>query len=167
MSGVGELLLRMIVSLAIVLALVAAAYSVARRRQAGVALSSLLRRKSRAISVARLEVEARAGLARGSSAVAVRFADRIVLVGVNDGAPSTVLAEVPAELWDTHGVRADVLAPADPDDLDDLDSTQRAGRNPLISSGRSSKSDVFDPNGIVSQQPGFIEALRTATSRRS
>lgn len=161
MAGVGELLLRMIVSLAIVLALVAAVYSVARRRQAGVALSGLLRRKTRTVSVARLEVEARAGLARGSSAVAVRFADRIVLVGVNDGAPSTVLAEVPAELWDTQPIGPDAPGPVD------TDSVEPSGGDLLISSGRSAKSDPFDPNGIVSQQPGFIEALRSATSRRS
>lgn len=167
MSGIGELLLRMVVSLAIVLALVAAIYSVTRRRQAGVALSGLLRRKSRTVSVARLAVESRTGLARGSSAVAVRFADRIVLVGVNDGAPSTVLAEVPAELWDAQLVGSDPLDSLDPVDPVDVDLPERSPGDPLISSGRTSKSDPFDPNGIVSQQPGFIEALRTATSRRT
>lgn len=148
MSGVGELLLRMVVSLAVVLTLVAVAYTYARRRNGAGGLRPSARRRSN--SVGRLEVESRVGLARGSAAVAVRFGHRVVLVAVNDGAPSSVLAELPAEEWDADRV--------DPDELGSgagpFDGTTRAVGSPL------------DPNGIVSQRPTFLEALRTATSRR-
>lgn len=157
MSGIGELLLRMIVSLAVVLALVAVAYSFARRRN-GVGRTRLATLRSRPAAVNRLDVEARIGLARGSAAVAVRFGDRIVLVGVNDGAPSSVLAELPATEWDV-----------DPDaDLDaDHDLTLTSIGRPNGAGPNASTTAPFDPDGLVSQRPTFVEALRTATSRRS
>ena len=168
MADVGELLLRMVISLVIVLALVAVAYSIARRRQSGVAFASPLRRKARPATVARLEVEARTGLARGSAAVAVRFGDRIVLVGVNDGAPSSVLAELPAADWDAHTSSPDALDSDDPSSSDPSSSSSSSSLNDLLpSSGRSAKQSPFDPNGVVSQRPTFVEALRTATSRRT
>jgi hypothetical protein len=146
MSDVGALVLRMVVSLAIVLAFVAVAYSIARRRQSGLGLPGTPRipgaprRRPRAAAGGGLHVEARAGLARGSAAVAVRFADRIVLIGVTDGAAATVLAEVPAQDWDSQ--------------TDDAEEQSRPMRTPL------------DPNGVVTERPTFVEALRTATSRR-
>ncbi|MEM1331872.1 MAG: flagellar biosynthetic protein FliO [Actinomycetota bacterium] len=146
MDDVGALMLRMVVSLTVVLGFVAGAYAVARRRQRGGGMAAMMRRRQRAASAPTLDIEARAGLARGSAAVAVRFADRIVLVGVTDGAPATVLAEVPAEQWD----RVPDAADAEGDD------TQIA----------SPVRTPFDPNGVVGERPSFIEALRDATSRR-
>lgn len=170
MSGVGGLLLRMVVSLAIVLAFVFVAYHVARRRQSGASLNTLLRRNTRPATVARLEVEARTGLARGSAAVAVRFGDRIVLVGVNDGAPSSVLAEVPAHQWDAQAELPALDEATDRRDVRPVRSPFGTGtaslHDLLVPSGRSAKHTPFDPNGIVSQRPTFVEALRTATSRR-
>lgn len=143
MSDVGGLAIRMIVSLGLVLALVAVAYQFARRRQNGGGLglptSQRRRNRNRATANRPLEVEARAGLSRGSSAVAVRFADRIVLVGVTEGAPSSVLAEIDVDEWD----RAQ--------ESDDEDAEERM---PL------------DPNSVVTPRPSFLDALRDATSRR-
>jgi len=153
MSGVGELLLRMIVSLAIVLALVAVAYTFARRRN-GAGATRLPGRRARPAAANRLDVEARVGLARGSAAVAVRFGDRVVLVGVNDGAPSSVLAELPATEWDAESV-------------DEGEETLTSIGRPSGFVSDDSSSGPFDPNGIVSQRPSFVEALRTATSRRT
>lgn len=147
MADFGELLVRLVVSLGIVLAFIGGAYAVAKRRQSGPSgrsglISSVTpRRRARVVPQGGLHVEARTGLARGSAAVAVRFADRIVLIGVSDGAPSTVLADVPAGEWD--------IEPESPSD-----SSVTALRTPL------------DPNGVVAERPNFVEALRTATSRR-
>ncbi len=137
MSEVGALALRMVVSLAIVLGLVAIAYLVARRRQSGLTMIGPSRRRARPTRSTGLTIEGRAGLARGSAAVAIRFGERIVLVGVTDGAQTSVLAELPAEEWDREREEATV-SPV---------------RTPL------------DPNSVVTQRPSFIDALRDATSR--
>lgn len=147
MADFGELLVRLVVSLGIVLVFIGVAYTVAKRRQSGPSsrggfVSSVTpRRRARALPQGGLHVEARTGLARGSAAVAVRFADRIVLIGVSDGAPSTVLADVSAGEWDLE------LEPPEENTVTPL-------RTPL------------DPNGVVAERPNFVEALRTATSRR-
>lgn len=151
MADIGELVVRMVVSLAIVLGLVAMAYGVAKRRQRGVGLAGAARRRVRASTPASLDVEARAGLARGSAAVAVRFADRIVLIGVTDGAPTTVLCEIPASEWDGEPD----IPPAEEDGVPES--------GPIV--GGPIRTP-FDPNGVVSERPSFLEALRDATSRR-
>lgn len=138
MSDVGALALRMVVSLAIVLGLVAIAYLVARRRQSGLTMIGPSRRRARPTKQTGLTIEGRAGLARGSAAVAIRFGERIVLVGVTDGAQTSVLAELPAEEWDRE---------------EDEEATVSPVRTPL------------DPNSVVTQRPSFIDALRDATSR--
>lgn len=149
MSDFGELLVRLVVSLGIVLAFVGVAYLAAKRRQSGPRSRSGLvssvtsRRRGRATPQGGLHVEARTGLARGSAAVAVRFADRIVLIGVSDGAPSTVLADVPAGEWDI--------------DID-IDVPEESNVTPLRT--------PLDPNAVMAERTNFVEALRTATSRR-
>lgn len=141
MADMGALLLRMAFSLTFVLGLTAMAYWFVRRRQAPSGGGpKLARGRARVPSVKPLEVEARAGLARGSSAVAVRFADRVVLIGVTDGAPASVIAEVAAEEWDRQQELADAAA-AEP------------FRTPL------------DPHALEPARPSFIDALRDATSR--
>ncbi len=142
MSDVAALALRMGVSLSLVLGLTAMAYWFVRRRQAGHRSFGLAGRRARATSPKPLDVEARAGLARGSAAVAVRFADRVVLVAVTDGAPAAVLAEVPAADWDREIEAAEEEASAHP------------VRTPL------------DPHAPITERPSFLDALRDATSRR-
>ncbi len=158
MGDVGELAVRMVVSLGAVLGLVAVAYGVARRRQGSRGRSRSMRRKVRTPAPA-LEVEARTGLARGASAVAVRFADRIVLIGVTDGAASTVLADIPAEEWDR---------PPEPIEDPSVPSTDEDDRTDAPTGPFASQTirTPLDPNGIVSERPSFLDALRDATSRR-
>ncbi|MEM9040069.1 MAG: hypothetical protein AAGD33_09250 [Actinomycetota bacterium] len=142
MSDVGELVVRMIVSLAVVLAFVGGTYVVLRRRQSGGVSPISMGRRRKGVSAPRpLDVEARTGLARGSAAVAVRFADKVVLIGVTDGAPSTVLAEIPADEWDAA-----------------CDTEDEPTKTPLETSSGSS--------AVVGSRPSFLDALRDATSRR-
>lgn len=171
MGEVGELVVRMVVSLSIVLGLVTVAYGVARRRQRRSGRSAF-RRRARA-QAPTLDVEARAGLARGATAVAVRFADRIVLIGVSDGAASTVLAEIPASEWDRvpEPPAASGTGGSDVDDADASDgpgdSDDTTPSNPLLlGPGQRPVRTPFDPNGVVSERPSFLEALRDVTSRR-
>lgn len=166
MGEIGELAVRLIVSLALVLGIVAAVYGIAKRRQRGTGSNAMFRRRQRAVGPATLEVEARAGLARGSAAIAVRFADRVVLVAVTDGAPATALAEIPAEQWDRG-----------PEPVVSIESAPTAGEGASTSTSISTSTSEssltgsaartpLDPNGIIGERPSFIEALRDATSRR-
>ncbi|MFN3255982.1 MAG: hypothetical protein ACE37B_09815 [Ilumatobacter sp.] len=158
-----ELVIRSIVSLGIVLVLIGLAYLVAKRR-AGVSRPST-RGGSRARgwtgAVARgsgtssgrsrqhvkrepavLETLGRIGLSRGSVAMAVRFGDQVVLLGLADGAPITVLQEMPAERWD------------------ELSAVERVVTT-------SVSTDVLGNETAPDRRPGFVEALREATVRRA
>ncbi|MFK8025283.1 MAG: flagellar biosynthetic protein FliO [Ilumatobacter sp.] len=168
MGDFGELVVRMLISLGIVLALVAVAYIVARRRQSGLTVGGQRRRQRTAVAPT-LQVEGRAGLARGSSVVAVRFADRIVLVGVTDGAPTSVLSDVSAADWDREpevpvssavAERAEALLAVAAADrpLRSVDAPVRTA------SGARTSLDLGD---LTERRPGFLEALRDATTRRT
>jgi flagellar biogenesis protein FliO len=135
--GVGALLLRTVVSMVVVLALVGAAYAIAKRRGPG-RLPSLTRRSGRGGKSLPLTVEARTGLTRSAAVAAVRFGDKVLLVGVADHAAPTVLAELPADAW-----AAGATPPA-------------AVIEPPVES-----RDVFK-----SGRPSFVEALRDLTTRR-
>jgi hypothetical protein len=166
--GVLSLLVRMVVSLAIVLAIVAVAYVVARSRRGmgsgrirpartssprtDVAAGNARIGRGRAglVSAGRsirrsnppaIEVVGRAGLTRNSAAVAVRFGDRVVLVSASEHGSSTVLADMDAERWDDlHVDRGRLVAvPRDPAATD---------------------STPVD-------RPRFLDALREATIRRA
>ena len=135
-TSVGDLLVRSGVSLAIVLALIAVAYAIAKRRGAPAAQGP--RRSRRRATPAGVEVVGRVGLSRNAAAVALRFGDRIVLVATSDQGTPTALAEMTAGDWDElHTIREpmqDVLGrPIDP--------------------------------GTASPRPNFLEALRQATAR--
>jgi flagellar biogenesis protein FliO len=145
-SGTVALFVRMVVSLAFVLALVGVAALVMRRRQPGahqhrsglrsarpaVGFSPRPRRASRNA----VQVLGRVGLTRSTAAVAVRFGDRIVLLGASDQAPVAVLAECDAVTWEAQHVDAEWTVPA-----------------PLVEHDRPVRV-------------GFVEALREATVRR-
>lgn len=150
-ASVVALTARMLVSLAIVLAVIAVAYAVMRRRQGGGLRST--RTPRRAVRLARagrtarstgrahtagLEVVGRVGLSRGSAAVAVRFGERVILLSAGDTGATTVVADMPGATWDAlHEVREPIEFPA----------RQR---------GVGTES-----------RPGFVEALRQATARRA
>ena len=140
--GLGELFVRMIISLAVVIGIVLAAYAVVKRRrgvgQASGGGRSLIARTGRARSGGRngLRVLGRTGVARTSSVVAIQFADRVLLIGGNDQAAPTLLAEIDLEGWE----RA-IQAPFDP----------------II--GGPAPSAGTAPSGL-------LDALRQATTRR-
>ena len=118
MSGVGlvALVVRMLLSLGVVLGVVAVAFVVARRRAGrGPAISPPWSGGSRRRSAnVPIEVVGRAGLARGTAAVALRFGDSIVLVGVSEQAPVSVLTQIDAQLWDAGLIEQERLIPTSP-----------------------------------------------------
>lgn len=141
------LLARTTISLAVVLAVIAVGYRIAKRRAAGTAaagrgtgLSSGLFRGRRPKRAAPIEVVGRVGLTRNAAAVAIRFGDRVVLVSASDQGTAAVLAEMPGDEWD------ELTAAPDPTD-------------PVAESGTAVSPTV------VQARPSFMEALRQATSR--
>lgn len=137
-TGVVDLLVRTVVALGIVLAIVAVAYVIAKRRGTPAAARGV-RRTVRRNTPAGVEVVGRVGLSRSAAAVAVRFGDRIVLLATSEQGTTTTLAEMSAAEWDEmHTVREplqDVL-------------------------GRA-------VDGAPTPRPNFVEALRQATARHA
>lgn len=150
-----ELVIRSIVSLGFVLLVIAGAYIVAKRRggvsrssragrSGGSALGVLTGSRGRSHSKrepAVLETLGRVGLSRGSVAMAVRFGDSVVLLGLAEGAPITVLQEMPAARWDELTEVESVVTTAVP-------------------------TDILGNEIPASQRPNFVDALREATVRR-
>lgn len=153
-TGFVDLLVRMITSLAIVLAIVAVAYVVMRRRagmtvrttRPSVPNSAGARRVERALRAARrnhrqpIEVIGRVGLSRSSAAVAIKFGDRVLLVGASEQSPPALLAEVDAATWELSDPGAEWSVPAE---------------------------IVESSDDRLPARPGFIDALREATVRRA
>jgi flagellar biogenesis protein FliO len=155
-AGILDLFLRMVTSLALVLAIVAAAYFVMRHR-AGMARSASARvtgparanrrpsnqpRGARHVGGRRgappaVEVLGRVGLTRSSSAVALKFGDRVILVGASEQSQPAVLAEVDAATWELYEGGSEFTVPAD-----------------------------VERGDLAPARPGFIDALREATVRR-
>lgn len=158
--GLGELLVRMVVSLAVVLGLVFGAYALIRRRQGlpsgrqlrgltgGVAggstkRSGLVRSKSSASGAKRgLRIVGRVATGRTSSIIAVQFADRVFMVGASETSSPNVLAELDLDSW-TRSTEAS----------EDLLPVARGGAGPI------------DP-GTTDRRPSFVDALREVTTRR-
>lgn len=152
------LLTRTMISLAVVLAVIAVAYRIARRRAGGghgtrASRTSSSSSKSGGLFGGRrkgqsapIEVVGRVGLTRGTSAVAIRFGERVVLVAAADQAQSTVLAEMTGEEWDEITAVPEVSTPVP-------------------------NAQVRSPTGgsalAETTRPSFVEALRQATSRHA
>jgi len=137
-----NLIVRTVVSLSVVLAVIGVAFAIARRRAATGSVGRSSRRRAPAPAI---EVVGRAGLARSASAVALRFGDRVVMVGVSDQAPTAVLAEIDAATWD---------------DLHPAEETLVPTPVPFGANGTA----VADPGA---PRPSFFDALRDATTRRA
>ena len=154
-AGMIDLLVRMLTSLALVLGIIAIAYLVMRHRagvsprpsrpsrpaasragRQGVARPS---RPARRSNRAAIEVIGRVGLSRSSAAVALKFGDKVLLVGAAEQSPPTVLAEVDAATWELFDADTEWAVPAPLDDSGDAPTTR----------------------------PGFLDALREATVRRA
>ena len=158
--GLGELMVRMVVSLVVVLGLVLGAYAILRRRQGlpsgrgdvqrdrGSRRSSLIRSKSGASTFKGgnkrgLRIVGRVGVGRTSSVIAVQFADRVFMLGTSEQGPPTVLAELDVDSW-TESTEA-------PEDIQPIG---RTGRGPGVSGSTGDR------------RPGILDALREATTRR-
>lgn len=149
-TGLAALVVRSLLSLAVVLAIVGVGYLVARRRGG----RSVTMRPRATVGSGRrprrtpnpLEVVARVGLSRSSVLVAVRFGDRVVLVATADGAPASVVTEMSAEQWEELQMVREAIDP-----------TELAAASESVAPGPTSVVE-----GI---KPGFVEALRQATAR--
>lgn len=152
-SGLVELIVRMVVSLGAVLGVIAVAFAIARRRvnSGGFNRTAIQGRRKRS-NTPPIEVVGRAGLSRGSMAIAIRFGDSVILVGVSEQAPTTVLQEMDAQRWDELQNPNETVVPiatATGAELDDMTAV------------------AATPNSIIQPRPTFLEALRDATSRRA
>jgi len=153
--GLGELIVRMVVSLGIVLAIVFGAYALLRHRPhfgsstgSGRSSSRSTSRRSagstkgsKAGSGKRgLKIVGRIGVSRTSSVIAVQFAERVFLVGASDHTSPAVLAELSLDDWET--------ATEIPEET-----------IPLATSSRST--------GGPGPRPSILDSLREATTRRA
>ncbi len=159
--GLGELLLRMFISLAVVLAVVMAAYMIIRRRQGAGASPRRSARRSSTMGLlgrprvgggtgtagrrAGLRVLGRVGVGRTSSVVAVQFAERVFMIGASEQGAPTVLAEMELDDWQRATQLPDEVTPV---------------------SRRSPAAGDADPSRPRDARPGFIDALREASTRR-
>ena len=168
-AGVVDLFVRMLWSLGLVLAIIAIAYVVMRHRNGvstrpsrragpraaaravvGAAPSRAAKpaRQARSSRQARrpgrahaIEVVGRVGLSRSTSAVALKFGDKVLLVGASEQAQPTVLAEIDAATWELCQVEAEWTVPAE------------------IGAGAT--------DAVPAERPSFLDALREATVRRA
>ena len=170
-----DLVVRMVLSLAVVLGLMLAAYWYLRRRQGfGPIASSRSPRSPRTASASRphlrstmsrglggaglpsltrhptgarrgLRVLGRVAVGRTTQVVAVQFADKVFLMAASDQAPPTVLAELDHADWLEATER-----------LDD-ESTSSVHREPTV-------REPIDPT--APRPIGLLESLREATTRR-
>lgn len=156
-AGIVDLFVRMVTSLALVLAIVAMAYVVMRRRagtttgRASARTGTPARGGRRSTAQPRgarhtggrrgnrsaVEVLGRVGLTRSSSAVALKFGDRVILVGASEQSQPAVLAEVDAATWELYQGDSEFAVPAD-----------------------------VERDDLAPARPGFLDALREATVRR-
>ena len=170
-AGIVDLFVRMVVSLAFVLGIVAVAYFAMRRRAglagrvntrfAGRRGGDRTRGSHRAAAGRRprgtarrgvrqhVEVLGRVGLSRSSSAVVLKFADRVLLVGASETAQPCVLAELDAATWELYDEDVEWSVPVELDPADH----DHAGQDHI--------------EGAPAVRPGFLEALREATVRRA
>jgi flagellar biogenesis protein FliO len=163
--GLGELLVRMVVSLLVVLGLVLGAYAILRRRQGlpsgrelrggrdrGAGRTSLIRSRSggstkgglKGGNKRGLKIVGRVGVGRTSSVIAVQFADRVFMLGTSEQGPPTVLAELDIDRW--------TEATETPEDL-----------QPIVRAGGAGTPGT---PGAGDRRPSILDALREATTRR-
>ncbi len=162
-ADLGEVVVRVVVSLGVVMAVVAVAYAIARRRSVRVGMIPGRRSGKRNTRPA-IEVIARLGIARNVSAVALRFGDRVVLVGVAEQAPMSVLADMSAAEWDElHGTTTTTST-----DQTTTSSAPPAKDRTDVATPIPFGQDAAADGGLITSasRPSFIEALRDATSRR-
>lgn len=176
-----DLVLRMVLSLAIVLAIVLGAYAILRRRQGlggngGARFAALLSRgsskSSRRNSLIRpartsrmpgakrgLRVVGRVGIGRTTQVVAVQFAEKVFLLGASEQNAPTVLAELELAAW--------LEATEHPDDPSSGVLSSMRDRTAMRADATGQPGVPGRTGGPGRQTPtSLLEALRDATLRR-
>ncbi|MEK7423113.1 MAG: flagellar biosynthetic protein FliO [Actinomycetota bacterium] len=170
--GFGDLVVRMVVSLTIVLGLVFGAYAILRHRSGPFGGSNRLRharrpkalgggstgvfsgaRPGRSTTTRRgLRMLGRVGVGRTSQVVAVQFADKVFMLGASEQGAPTVLAEMELAQW--------LAATETPDDpmTTAVGSSQLGGIRDRIGTGPAAAGQ--------GGRPGLLDSLREATIRR-
>jgi flagellar biogenesis protein FliO len=176
-----DLVVRMVLSLAVVLGLMFGAYWILRRRQGFGPISSPRPRRvpsrlpGRSPGTLRLgaasfgsaarhaghrrglRVVGRVGVGRTTQVVAVQFAERVFLLAASDQAAPAVLAELDLAEW---------LASTESAETNGVEPTVH-GAGPRSATGSLSSSmhrDMVDPT--IARPQGLLESLREATARR-
>lgn len=157
-ASFGDLLMRMVVSLAVVFGLIAIAYQVMRRRQGGggAPLISRSRPSRTAVRAGRggakpaprrgLHVLSRVGIGRTTQLVVVRFADEVLLVAASEQGSPNVIGSMPFTAWEA--------ANETPEERIPISTAAVSGGQALTASEQAAAR-------------GFLEALREATVRRA
>lgn len=171
--GFGDLVVRMVVSLTIVLGLVFGAYAILRRRS-GLPFGGRDRLRharrpkalgggstgafsgglpGRSTTTRRgLRMLGRVGVGRTSQVVAVQFADKVFMLGASEQGAPTVLAEMELAQW--------LAATESQDDpmTTAVGSSQLGGFRDRLSTGPAAAGQ--------GGRPGLLDSLREATIRR-
>jgi flagellar biogenesis protein FliO len=114
-----SMIVRMLFSLAVVLAVIAAIYWVAKRRmmpggrvvgtrRIGIGTGSAARTVR-----APLQVLGRVSCSRSTSITAIQFGEQVLLVSSNDQSVATLLASMTREQWESQADRRNANDPAD------------------------------------------------------
>jgi flagellar biogenesis protein FliO len=161
-----DLVLRMVVSLAVVLAIVLGAYALLRRKQGfgsifGGRHSTVSNGAPRSTKLARtssskvtgskrgLRVVGRIGIGRTTQVVAVQFAEKVFLLGASEHTAPSILAELDLDSW------------LDATETDDGSGTGAVRRVPT-----DATPGTGPRRGPASGPAGLLDALREATLRR-
>ena len=147
--GFGELIVRMVISLVVVLGLLLGAYWFMKRRQSGSYPPRQARRMRSSSPATRngakgkgLKIVGRVGVSRTSTVVALQFAERIILLGTSEQGSPAVLAELDLDAWNAANERDDELVPI-------------------------TRVSVGSPPAAGRSRPSLLEALREVTARRA
>ena len=187
--SMGELLVRSVISLAVVLGIVFGAYAVLRRRmngggsfRPGTRLTGAMRSlttpgrsttpaasasaPARAMRQNRngLRVLGRATVGRSAQVTAVQFGDRVLLVGANDQGTPTLLAEVDGREWEhlTAPTRELAIPTTTLGDLEAATAGMPAGVTVATAEPVSAVHQRLD-----AAPRNLLDALREATTRRA
>jgi flagellar biogenesis protein FliO len=175
-----DLVLRMLLSLAIVLAIVLGAYAIIRKRQGlggsssgvrrislmprgaasrpkrgGALSSSILGSRSSKLPGSRrgLRVVGRVGIGRTTQVVAVQFAEKVFLLGASEQSAPTILAELDMAAW--------LEATEHPDETAGGSGGRDRGSARIAVGGQPAADDA-----ATGRPTGLLQALRDATVRR-
>jgi flagellar biogenesis protein FliO len=111
-----SMIVRMLFSLALVLAVIAAIYWVAKRKMSTGRVGGVRRigtgAGARTVR-APLQVLSRVSCGRSTSVAAIQFGDQVLLVSSNDQSVATLLASMTREQWDSQSDRRNITDAAD------------------------------------------------------